>query len=287
MLISKWQHLVRYVSCHNAMAYDNLIFIISHCLLSMHNAIQELRVNVQVLACFRPFLPDDSEQGNNRETPSVDHFGDEQVSVAKLSNPSQWHKLSLDSVFAPSAGQKDVFVEVLGLVQSALDGYNVCLFLYGQTGSGKIHTMQGADIGVMRGLIPWCLKQIGLYKVAKEKDGWEFLMEVSFLKIYNELLKDLLCVNMSQECKHEINVGTDGRRMVTDLTVKVIDPNDQAPINAILALATKHQATESMDMNATSSRLHAVLTLNITAMHVEQNQVVRGTLNLVDLAGLE
>jgi kinesin family protein C1 len=139
----------------------------------------------------------------------------------------------------------------------------------------------------MRGLIPRCLEQIGLHKIAEEKDGWEFSMDVSFLEIYNETLKDLLRINLSQECKHEIKVGPDGRRTVTDLTVKVIDPNDRAAVDAIMALATKRRATGSTDMNATSSRSHSVFTLNITAMHVERNQLVRGTLNLVDLAGSE
>ncbi|KAL7434942.1 hypothetical protein ACHAXH_006726, partial [Discostella pseudostelligera] len=253
----------------------------------MHNIIQELRGNVRVFARIRPFLPDDGEQGNDSESPSVYHFGDEHLSVANLSNPSQRHKFAFDRVFAPSAGQEDVFAEVSELVQSALDGYNVCLFSYGQTGSGKTHTMQGAGTGVMRGLIPRCLEQIGLHKIAEEKDGWEFSMDVSFLEIYNETLKDLLRINLSQECKHEIKVGTDGRRTVTDLTVKVIDPNDRAAVDAIMALATKRRATGSTDMNATSSRSHSVFTLNITAMHVERNQLVRGTLNLVDLAGSE
>lgn len=35
-----------------------------------------------------------------------------------------------------------VFGEVAELVQSALDGYHVCLFSYGQTGAGKTFTMQ-------------------------------------------------------------------------------------------------------------------------------------------------
>ena len=36
-----------------------------------------------------------------------------------------------------------VFDEVMPVITSCLDGYNVCILAYGQTASGKTYTMQG------------------------------------------------------------------------------------------------------------------------------------------------
>lgn len=53
-----------------------------------------------------------------------------------------------------------VFASVSELVQSALDGYHVCLFSYGQTGAGKTHTMQGVDSPIGRGIIPRSVEKV-------------------------------------------------------------------------------------------------------------------------------
>ena len=70
------------------------------------------------------------------------------------------HSFTYDKSFHPSEGQDPVFEEVSEFVQSALDGYNVCLFSYGQTGSGKTHTMMGVGHGGMRGIIPRSIEQV-------------------------------------------------------------------------------------------------------------------------------
>ena len=40
--------------------------------------------------------------------------------------------------------QRSIFKDVHLLVNSAIDGFNVCIFAYGQTGSGKTFTMFGS-----------------------------------------------------------------------------------------------------------------------------------------------
>ncbi|EED86260.1 predicted protein, partial [Thalassiosira pseudonana CCMP1335] len=245
----------------------------------------ELRGNVRVAARIRPFLPDDNAGKDAK--PSVVAAGETVLQVAKANDPSHQYTFSFDRVFAPAAGQEAVFEEVSEFVQSALDGYNVCLFSYGQTGSGKTHTMQGTGTASMRGLIPRSIEQIGNYQKTLEKEGWVYNMEVSFLEIYNESIRDLLRDNPKEESKHEIKVGSDGRRTVTNLTIKSIDPNNKSEVDGVLALAAKRRSIASTDMNTTSSRSHSVFTLSLTAQHEELNQIVRGTLNLVDLAGSE
>ena len=44
------------------------------------------------------------------------------------------------------------------LMQSAIDGFNVCVFAYGQTGSGKTYTIQGTEESP--GIVPRALSEL-------------------------------------------------------------------------------------------------------------------------------
>ena len=79
-----------------------------------------------------------------------------------------------DKVFTPSSSQVDVFGEISQLIQSALDGYNVCIFAYGQTGSGKTYTMEGnhADHDA-QGMIPRVMEQVFRTSQDLEEKGWQ------------------------------------------------------------------------------------------------------------------
>ncbi|PIO72920.1 kinesin motor domain protein [Teladorsagia circumcincta] len=75
------------------------------------------------------------------------------------------------------ASQEEVFNSLgSGVLENAFAGYNACIFAYGQTGSGKSYSMMGTSD--QPGIIPRLCNE---YKV-----------EVSYMEIYNERVRDLL-----------------------------------------------------------------------------------------------
>ena len=251
----------------------------------MHNTIQELRGNVRVFARVRPFLPGDDAADD--EQPCVIPKSDTTLKLRLNGDETKDYNFSFDRVFNPSSSQEAVFKEVSEFVQSALDGYNVCLFSYGQTASGKTHTMQGSGLGQMRGIIPRAIEKVGEYKKELEAQGWQYEMKVSFLEIYNETIRDLLREEEIGEKKHDIKVNPDGSRFVTDLSIRPLEPTDSDAVNDVMQTAAKFRAVGSTSMNDVSSRSHSVFTLHQSAVHPENSQKLKGMLNLVDLAGSE
>ena len=121
-------------------------------------------------------------------------FGFYPQSICGTKKASPKHEFAFDKVFTPSSSQEDVFGEISQLIQSALDGYNVCIFAYGQTGSGKTYTMEGntADHD-KQGMIPRAMEQVLTYLTASPCRSLYFSAEeLSSLKSSPSSAADLL-----------------------------------------------------------------------------------------------
>jgi len=75
-----------------------------------------------------------------------------------------------DACFGSKTGQEEVFEDTKMLIQSAMDGFNVCIFAYGQTGSGKTYTVTGPT-DKMDGIVPRSFNEMFEIKHRMEKDG--------------------------------------------------------------------------------------------------------------------
>ena len=148
----------------------------------------------------------------------------------------------------------------------------------------------------MRGIIPRAIEQVGKYKSLLEAQGWRYTMEVTFVEIYNEQIRDLLrsgsgkAKGASKEAaplSHDIRTGKDGQPFITDVTRRDVDPEDLTTIDSIMDLAAQHRAVGVTDMNAQSSRSHSVFTLHLRAENASMGSSLKGALSLVDLAGSE
>ncbi|KAF8047326.1 hypothetical protein N665_3094s0005 [Sinapis alba] len=259
----------------------------------LHNTILELKGNIRVFCRVRPLLPGENngDEGKTIAYPaSLELLG----RGIDLMQNAQKHSFTFDKVFLPNTTQEDVFIEISQLVQSALDGYKVCIFAYGQTGSGKTYTMMGKPGNVEeKGLIPRCLEQIFETRQSLRSQGWKYELQVSMLEIYNETIRDLLSTNKEavrtdngvSPQKHAIKHDAHGNTHVAELTI--LDVKSSREVSFLLDHAARNRSVGKTQMNEQSSRSHFVFTLRISGVNESTEQQVQGVLNLIDLAGSE
>ncbi|EPY36832.1 kinesin family member C2/C3 [Angomonas deanei] len=244
-----------------------------------YNTIQELKGNIRVYCRVRPMLKKEIDEGrtNIMTFPSTDEL--------KFIDANGRPKLfEFDEVYPPEAPQAKVFEDTSPLIDSVVDGYNVCIFAYGQTGSGKTFTMGGGD-GESKGINTRALER--LFQIIEErKETEDSNVTVSVLEIYIEQIRDLL-VSKQQNASttYDIKQGGPTGTYVTNLSeVKVNSPSD---IHSIMAKAQKNRSEGSTNMNEHSSRSHMILYITVRTTNKQTNLQTYGKLSLVDLAGSE
>ncbi|KAM4879908.1 carboxy-terminal kinesin 2-like isoform 1-T1 [Sylvia borin] len=264
----------------------------------LHNDIQELKGNIRVFCRVRPLLPE--EHKFQQGLPHL-HFSPDDPRSLVLTRPDDSqvglerraelrYDFSFDRVFPPGASQEEIFQEIQLLVQSALDGYPVCIFAYGQTGSGKTFTMEGPEPAgppEHRGMIPRAVRQLFLGAQEQAGRGWQFHFSVSFLEIYNEALRDLLLAKGEKGSELEIRrVAPDSDELhVPNLTWVPVDSEEQ--VLELLERARSQRSVARTALNERSSRSHSVFQLRIQGQHAARNLHCASSLTLVDLAGSE
>uniref|UniRef100_A0A8C0FRR3 Kinesin-like protein n=1 Tax=Bubo bubo TaxID=30461 RepID=A0A8C0FRR3_BUBBB len=191
-------------------------------------------------------------------------------------------KFVFDAVFAESSSQLEVFEHTTkSLIDGFLNGYNCTVLAYGATGAGKTHTMLGSpeDPGVMY------LTMMALYNCMDQiKEDKICNVAVSYLEVYNEQIRDLLVNSGPLAVREDTQKGV----VVQGLTLH--QPKSAEEILQMLDYGNKNRTQHPTDVNASSSRSHAVLQIYLRQQDktASINQNVRiAKMSLIDLAGSE
>ncbi|XP_063156079.1 kinesin-like protein KIFC2 [Candoia aspera] len=245
-----------------------------------HDQLLELKGNIRVLCRLKPLTEDEQQGGPGGARVEASPTEDSCVTACYKGKE---HSFRLDKVFLPGASQEEVFLEIEPVVVSCLHGYNISIFAYGQTGSGKTYTMEGVPGNP--GINQRALRALYQEMEAKEEEAWTFSVSLTMVEIYNEVIRDLLTKEPQEKLDIKLHPDGSGQLHVPGLTS--VEVQSLCEVQKILLLGKRNRTTFSTNMNAHSSRSHALLTLTLTGTDLTSGTKVTGKLNLVDLAGSE
>ncbi|XP_034419440.1 stAR-related lipid transfer protein 9-like, partial [Cyclopterus lumpus] len=194
---------------------------------------------------------------------------------------------SVDPAEPHYASQEEVFQDLgVSVLSGASEGYNVCLFAYGQTGSGKTYTMMGTPDSI--GLTPRICQGLFRSEDTFPDEQNSSRVEISFLEIYNERVRDLLSGG-EQKKRASLRVREHPEKgpYVQDLSQHVVSDCKQAM--DLLEEGIANRITAATHNHDASSRSHAIFTIQYTQANLENNlpSETVSKINLVDLAGSE
>ncbi|XP_063292253.1 kinesin-like protein KIF1B isoform X9 [Pelobates fuscus] len=173
------------------------------------------------------------------------------------------------------------------MLEHAFEGYNVCIFAYGQTGAGKSYTMMGKQEETQAGIIPQLCEDLFEKINDNHNDEVSFSVEVSYMEIYCERVRDLL--NPKNKGNLRVREHPLLGPYVEDLSKLAV--TSYTDIADLMDAGNKARTVAATNMNETSSRSHAVFTIVFTQkrLDVETNLSTEkvSKISLVDLAGSE
>ncbi|KAJ8925043.1 hypothetical protein NQ315_001214 [Exocentrus adspersus] len=184
-----------------------------------------------------------------------------------------------DKVFSVECGNDEVFLHSThSLITSLMEGYNCSVFAYGATGAGKTFTMTGKP--ETPGIT--FLTMTELFNKREELSiEREFELGITYLEVYNELVKDLLNPGPPLQLREDGKYGV----MVAGIKVYKIEKSDE--LFTLLEQGNRNRTQHPTDANAESSRSHAVFQVYIQMTMKGTGEVRTAKLSMIDLAGSE
>ncbi|KAJ2897418.1 uncharacterized protein MKZ38_004680 [Zalerion maritima] len=192
---------------------------------------------------------------------------------------------AFDRVFDDNSTQPEVYEGTTkNLLDSVLDGYNATVFAYGATGCGKTHTITGTP--QQPGII-WMTMQELFEKIHERSEDKVTELTLSYLEIYNENIRDLLVPGGS---KANLILREDSQQTVSVAGLTSHRPKDVQEVMDMIVAGNEYRTVSPTAANATSSRSHAVLQINVAqkdrSSSVSEPHTM-ATLSIIDLAGSE
>uniref|UniRef100_A0A8C4IW12 Kinesin-like protein KIF19 n=1 Tax=Dicentrarchus labrax TaxID=13489 RepID=A0A8C4IW12_DICLA len=184
-------------------------------------------------------------------------------------NRSREKTYMFDVAFDYSASQEEVYrATTKGLIEGLISGYNATVFAYGPTGCGKTYTMLGTD--KEPGIYVRTLNDL-FHAIEETSDDMLYSVSMSYLEIYNEMIRDLL--NPSSGF---LDLREDSKGVIQVAGITEVSTINAQEIMELLMRGNKQRTQEPTAANQTSSRSHAVL-----------QEVRFARLFMIDLAGSE
>ncbi|EST05085.1 Kinesin, motor domain protein [Kalmanozyma brasiliensis GHG001] len=185
---------------------------------------------------------------------------------------------SFDRVFSPADGQQEIFTVAEPLIDRFMEGYNVTILAYGQTSSGKSYTMgtsagdevdyeglvSGRTADPQMGIIPRAVARIFSAMRINKASGTQYSAKVSFIEIYNEDLIDLLGGAVDGEARPHVQIREGKNGQIIWSGLREVKVANVAEVMNHLLQGSSVRRTNETDMNAQSSRSHAIFSITLT-----------------------
>ncbi|KAJ3161699.1 hypothetical protein HDU86_006469 [Geranomyces michiganensis] len=178
-----------------------------------------------------------------------------------------------DHVFDTLSTQEEVYEGCCRpLVDRFLEGFNATVLAYGQTGSGKTHSMgtgleTAAEPG-NEGIVPRAIYYLFdklQSQASMSPEGFKYEVSVSFLELYNEEIVDLLAPKAKDGSAaaniSALSIREDGSGKIRWFGIKEQPVNSPEELLDVLEKGSLCRTTGSTDMNASSSRSHAIFSV--------------------------